>query len=123
MAHALFRRSSNPAPSSGGSSAPGGGGGAGGGGGKSLGVLANEEADSLLREVEALRDEKRGEGVSWGKLALMAERLPVGAFMRVKFFYQRSPLAFARSSIFLTLGVAFFVPCVLPLRLFFFPKE
>lgn len=26
------------------------------GGGKGLGVLANEEADALLREVEALRD-------------------------------------------------------------------
>eukprot|EP00752_Nemacystus_decipiens_P013048 g11543.t1 len=56
VAHALFRGSScapgaaHPPHSRGAS--PGNG-----GGGKGLAVLANEEADSLLREVEALREE------------------------------------------------------------------
>lgn len=64
VAHALFRGSSSaPAPAAAAppsrDASPGSGG--GGGGGKGLAVLANEEADSLLREVEALREED-GEG-------------------------------------------------------------
>lgn len=61
VAHALFRGgrgSSSSTPDVGGG---GGDGGGGGGGDKGLAVLANEEANSLLREVEALR-EGGGEG-------------------------------------------------------------
>lgn len=64
VAHALFRGSSAPAaPSHGSKDASaghgnGGSGGGGGGSGTGLAVLANEEADSLLREVEALRQEE-----------------------------------------------------------------
>ncbi|CAM9570341.1 unnamed protein product [Pylaiella littoralis] len=70
VTHALFRGRA-PGPSSGESGGVGGegcgcgggggsgsgGGGGGGGGGKSLSVLANEEADSLLKEMEALQQQ------------------------------------------------------------------
>lgn len=35
-------------------------------GGKSLAMLANQEADSIVEEVEALREEEGGEEVSVG---------------------------------------------------------
>ncbi|CAM9237029.1 unnamed protein product, partial [Ectocarpus sp. 12 AP-2014] len=64
VAHALFRGGAVTASSDGVagtrgvvSGDVGGGRGATGGSGKALAVLANEEADSLLREVEALREE------------------------------------------------------------------
>lgn len=56
----------------------GGGRGAAGGSGKSLAVLANEEADSLLREVEALREEG-GEVGGGAGLDLLSLWWPAGA--------------------------------------------
>lgn len=56
----------------------GGGRAATGGSGKALAVLANEEADSLLREVETLREEG-GEVSGGASLGLLSLCWPVGA--------------------------------------------